>query len=262
MENPHWKNLKNLIVVAGHAVYIAQDFRHPDEDVCWYLQPFQKGEPPFYLEHIRVGVDLAESDRNSLLVYSGGQTRYEAGPRSEAQSYWLLADSFKWWSRTNVRLRAVTEEFARDSFENLLFSICRFRECVGIYPAKVTVVSWEFKRERFELHRSALRWNKSERYAFVGANNPVDLVGALRGERDNALEPFKSDPYGTGVRPREIPQANGPAKIVNLGNKRSERDPFQRTPPYELTCRDLSALLRHQGPGIYDEDLPVAWAAA
>ena len=46
------------------------------------------------------------------------------------------------------RRRAHTEEFARDSFENLLFSLCRHRELTGGYPQRLTVVSLPFKRER------------------------------------------------------------------------------------------------------------------
>lgn len=39
----------------------------------------------------------------------------------------------------SVRSRALTEEHARDSFENLLFSVCRFRELTGRYPQNITV---------------------------------------------------------------------------------------------------------------------------
>ena len=38
-----------------------------------------------------------------------------------------------------VRWRSLTEEHARDSFENLLFSVCRFRELTGTYPLNITV---------------------------------------------------------------------------------------------------------------------------
>jgi hypothetical protein len=38
-----------------------------------------------------------------------------------------------------VRWRTLTEEHARDSFENLLFSVCRFRELTGTYPYNITV---------------------------------------------------------------------------------------------------------------------------
>ena len=39
----------------------------------------------------------------------------------------------------SVKWRALTEEHARDSFENLLFSVCRFRELTGAYPQNITV---------------------------------------------------------------------------------------------------------------------------
>lgn len=41
--------------------------------------------------------------------------------------------------KDEVRSRALTEEHARDSFENLLFSFCRFRELTGSYPHNITV---------------------------------------------------------------------------------------------------------------------------
>jgi hypothetical protein len=87
----------------------------PAADSSWYLQAFQKAEPPFYIEHIHEGVRLAAEDRKALLVFSGGQTRAEAGPRSEALSYWVVAKHFSWWHRASVELRATTEEYARDS---------------------------------------------------------------------------------------------------------------------------------------------------
>lgn len=95
MNNKQWDGLEHLIVVACHAVYVSEDFTDPLSDLSWFLQDFQKGEPPFYVEHIRKGVELADNDKKALLVFSGGQTRYEAGPRSEAQSYWMIANHFK-----------------------------------------------------------------------------------------------------------------------------------------------------------------------
>lgn len=60
------------------------------------------------------------------------------------------------------------QEHARDSFENLLFSVCRFREVTGRYPAHITVVSFEFKHERIAgLHAKALRW-PLQRLRFLG----------------------------------------------------------------------------------------------
>ena len=187
--------MEHLILVAGHAVYVAPDFARPEADESWLLQDFQRGEPPFYLEHIRRGAELAAIDESALLMFSGAQTRLEAGPRSEAQSYWLLAEHFKWFGYEAVQPRATTEEFARDSFENVLFGLCRFREIAGRWPARLTVVSWAFKAARFALHRAAVCW-PAERFEFVGVNNPLNLTGAEVGE-SKAREQFLRDPYGT-----------------------------------------------------------------
>jgi hypothetical protein len=69
------------------------------------------------------------------------------------------ADTFK---------RATTEDAALDSFQNVLFSIARFRELTGAYPSRITIVGHNFKRRRFEqLHRHALRWPKL-RFTYEG----------------------------------------------------------------------------------------------
>lgn len=47
-----------------------------------------------------------------------------------------------------MSLRAVTEEFAMDSYQNLLFAFARFHEVTGRWPAKVTVVGYGMKRRR------------------------------------------------------------------------------------------------------------------
>lgn len=45
-------------------------------------------------------------------------------------------------------MRVTTEEFALDSYQNLLFGIMRFKEVTGRWPAKITVVGYEMKRRR------------------------------------------------------------------------------------------------------------------
>lgn len=252
MGNAPWTGLENLILVAGHAVYVADSFEDITNDNNWSLQDFQKGEPPFYIEHIRSGVDLAADDPKSLLIFSGGQTRYETGPKSEAQSYWMIADHLNWWSHTDVKLRATTEEFARDSFENLLLAICRFREAVGSYPHEVRVVSWVFKEERFELHRRAICFPKS-RFIFKGVNNPLDLDKAKQGEA-KTIRDFKEDPYGTRKESGEKDESGKPIKY--LRDKRNDRNPFKRQHPYSISCEEVRDLLQHAGPNWYDGIVP------
>lgn len=54
-------------------------------------------------------------------------------------SYFDISAACLLGKQGNVRWRALTEEHARDSFENLLFSVCRFRELTGSYPRNITV---------------------------------------------------------------------------------------------------------------------------
>ena len=45
-------------------------------------------------------------------------------------------------------LRIATEEYALDSYENLLFSVARFKEVTGVWPGRITVVGYGMKRRR------------------------------------------------------------------------------------------------------------------
>lgn len=232
--------ITHLILIACHAVYLGRTQDETLLDQSWCLQTFQFGEPVFYIEHIEAGISLAAQNPDSLLIFAGGQTRREAGPLSEAQSYWLLAEQSGWWERTEVRDRATTEEFSRDSFENLLFGICRFREYTGKYPHRISVVSWKFKQERFDLHRQAIRF-PADRFEFIGVNNPPDLESALIGEHQNSLIPFSQDPFGTGPV---------------LAAKRHHRNPFHRQHGYTTSCPEVALLLNDAGPDPFPDKLP------
>ena len=104
----------------------------------WYLLDYQRGHglPEAIVAHIKAGIKEAIDDPDSLLIFSGGETRPVTGPLSEGSSYFHVADAMNLWEQeqvdgnTNrrdnmhnpsntVRARTVTEEFATDSFENL-----------------------------------------------------------------------------------------------------------------------------------------------
>ena len=167
---------------------------------------------------------------------------------ADALDLWNGRDIFKDDNNSNsrttpqstVRARTITEEYATDSFENLMFSICRFHDITGSYPEKISLVSFTFKQQRFEtLHANALQWPLS-RFNYVGVDPPLstgfDLQQASDGERQNSLVPFQTDPYGCHT---EI-----------LQKKRRERNPFSRKAPYELTCPDMKSLLYWCGPSL------------
>ena len=85
-------------------------------------------------------LDIQTSERNSssILIFRGGQTRKDVDPTSEGASYYYLAQQMKLIGG-ELQERFFVEEYAWDSYETLLFSICRFKEVSGVYPSKITV---------------------------------------------------------------------------------------------------------------------------
>jgi len=102
----------------------------------------------------------------------------------------------------------------------------------------ITVVSFSFKEGRFKQHHAAaLRWPDNQ-FLYIGvdpdASTGFDLAESTKGETENALKPFETDPYGCN------------SKV--LQEKRNLRNPFARTPPYDLSCPDMKELLHYCGP--------------
>ncbi|KAJ6801334.1 uncharacterized protein M6B38_178015 [Iris pallida] len=239
-----YKDLRNLVMVAGHSVYTSKKCGKFEDEDSWFLEPYQKnrGQAATFLEHIKAGVEIADKDEGALLIFSGGETRKDAGPRSEALSYWTIADSEGWFGKQHsVRSRSLTEENARDSYENLLFSVCRFRELTGTYPQNITVVSYDFKEERFShLHRSAIGFPE-ERFFFFGTPAPPgSREGAKKGEVMTRAQ-FQLDPYGCSG---------------SLHRKKLKRDPFHRSIPYPAGCPELKDLFSYCGAAPYPGPLP------
>lgn len=115
----------------------------------------------------------------------------------------------------------------------------------GNYPTKITVVGYDFKKERFEgLHREALRF-PSDNFQYVGlhAGGNFDQAAAESGERSSAVLPYQADPYGCAE--------GGP-----LVAKRLQRNPFHRTSPYTLACPEMKELLEWCGPELFAGSLP------
>lgn len=158
-----FSNLTELVVVCGHATFMGSR-----EDIMsesrWILQSFQRsnsatgkpGEHETFISHILSATFTVASRPNAFLIFSGGRTAV-GSKRTEAEGYEQvhlgLDDPF------SIGDRYAREDFATDSFQNLLFSILRFRQIVGHYPQDITVVTHAFKRERIlGVHAPALRW--------------------------------------------------------------------------------------------------------
>ncbi|KAI7867572.1 hypothetical protein BDF14DRAFT_670038 [Spinellus fusiger] len=242
-------------------------------DEHWTLEPYQKhGQVFTFQQHIQKGIALLKDNPKALLIFTGqkgktktktklfifyyyyyyyclfrighkvvtfflslsGQTRPAAGPHSEAISYWQIAQLLLVNATSDTLLpRMVTEEFARDSHENLLFSFCRFSEITGHYPSSVTVVGFEFKRSRFQdIHRASLRY-PADRFEYIGIDPPHSVLGAddwKTGEALYSYGPFQKDKYG----------CHG-----TLRQKKIDRNPYRRRHAYRASCPALVDLLNY-----------------
>lgn len=115
----------------------------------------------------------------TLLLPKGGKTRGPAGPKSEAESYFFVADHYDWWGKPDLRSRTSTEDFARDSFENIMFSICRYVLCafgpyccIDRHAYAVALILGDSKR-KFGLALRIGRWCSED-------INPSSHVGDVR----------------------------------------------------------------------------------
>jgi len=208
---------KHLILICCHAIFMPGPANGLSENE-WLLAPFQHGETPTFIEHIKTGLRLLANDPESLIVFSGSKTRPET-ELSEAQSYlnlceendfWGILDGFQLDEKKNrAKNRILLEEQALDSFGNLLFSVINFWRKTGNWPGKITVVSHEFKRARFEeLHVKALRWSRGK-FEFVGVDpgymleespeSDTSRTSEVReGERERGFGAWEKDLYGAG----------------------------------------------------------------
>lgn len=98
-DNYPFAKLRNLVMVAGHSVYTSSSCEKVDKEDSWFLETYQKhpGQASTFVKHIQEGVEITARDDEALLLFSGGETRKDAGPRSEAQSYWTVAESKRWF---------------------------------------------------------------------------------------------------------------------------------------------------------------------
>ena len=86
----------SLVVVCCHAIYLGSSEHDPEagtnEEEDWLIEPFQKGETPTFIDHVREGVQTLRSRLDagvdSILVFSGGFTKQNKGCNlSEGDSY-------------------------------------------------------------------------------------------------------------------------------------------------------------------------------
>lgn len=229
-------DLSRLIIVPCHGIWIGNGKRFNESDKSgysnpssWVVDPWLKDKLADLTKHTSMAVKLASDDPKSLVLFSGGQTRSAAGMRSEGLSYLELATSQE-DIRTDVLPRLSFEEFAKDSQENVLFSLCRFKQITGRYPLIVDIVGFGYKKDRFvNEHRKSVRF-PSHRFGYISPDSQDQKSSFSDMEHQVTIPQFQRDPFG----------CKSP-----LIDKKNGRNPFNQKHNYLESCPELEQLLNY-----------------
>lgn len=230
----------HLIILPCHSIWKSGPNLGETRDE-WHLVDFQiEGYDHLaFKQQILTSLQQLQQDPKSYLIISGGETKLDAGPISESLSYYLLASKLC-QNDLSILSRVSTEVFARDSFENVIFLICRYYELFATYPEKITIVGFEFKRERFVKHhlQQALLFPEN-RINYIGNSpDPKDLdeleiekyfQELNESEFKYAVKHFQNDWYGL---------------LGSLLKKKIARNPFNRYHGYSESNPKLADFLR------------------
>lgn len=166
----------NLVILPCHSVYVNpvdsdKIITNAGADAdSWLLAPFQleANDQLSFLDHLERCKTLIEKRADhAVLMLSGGFTKPQV-ELSEAQSYFNVGLQRGWFTEDMLNRSVFLEEFARDSYENVLFSLAKFYKLYNNYPEVVTIVGFGFKEPRFvQLHLQTLGY-KGDRAEYIG----------------------------------------------------------------------------------------------
>jgi len=181
-----------LLIVAGHAIY---------QNGKWYGG--FPGEDSFYEEQVRAGCGVFRDEKYEALVLSGGRTRptlqeVQNGLVTNSEGEGMLEFAVK--NRLCAEGENVihAEPYARDSFENVFFSMLCFYRHYGKWPSRVGIVSWKFKSLRFYLIACGLKLGDGK-FIFYGSGDPdvqktIETVAAANAKYDSSIVWVKEEP--------------------------------------------------------------------
>lgn len=193
-----------------------------------------------YKEQLKTAFELLNDGEYDVLIISGGYTKLQI-EKSEARGMLDLATELK---LKNKRGLILLEEYARDSLENLLFSMCRHFQYLKSAPKSVGSCSWQFNVERYGIFAKKLSIPDFH----------VIPVGRLKNEElisEKWAKLAEKDPFYT--------------KQSDSKEKYRNRDPWKKGHPYSQISPDFQRLfkklkkLRHQGRGPEGASLLYPW---
>jgi hypothetical protein len=160
-----------LIVLTCHCVY------DPDLD---RIYAEHEEDRPVYQSDVNFAFNSLKwmAEEEPLLVISGGKTKIERDC-SESRSY------VQWAIKLGIEFpgdKIALEEYAMTSIENLLFSLYVYVDTKKVFPKYINIISWEFKRRRFERTLAAInKWRNlqdwsTKQFDFYSTWPPIRFI--------------------------------------------------------------------------------------
>lgn len=175
----------NLVICPGHAIF---------QRGQWYGGYY--GEDHFYAGHVHAALELLRSSPSDVLVFSGGCTRsndpaVRNGSVTNSEAAGMLEFAKPGLSDTEQR-RIALEPWARDSFENVFYSLLACFHRFGAWPASVYAVTWPFKANRFYMIACGL--GLGDRFIFRGNGDlenqeALEVVTRVNVQYEQAMAP-------------------------------------------------------------------------
>ncbi|KAH9014924.1 hypothetical protein EDB85DRAFT_1876171, partial [Lactarius pseudohatsudake] len=180
--------LDHLVIIPGHCIWTGAHAKDAENEDSWLLASYQRMRASVHIlrAHLSwVNPQIASDDPKALLVFSESYTS-PLSATSEGEAYLRFARATGLLPPVDRFTRAATEDA---SLGLVLFSVARFRELTGAYPA------------RFEqLHRRALCWPMLHfMYVGIPLGTEADERQVVSGDLlllTNAFTPYSTDMYG------------------------------------------------------------------
>ncbi len=194
--------LTHLIIVAGNSVLRDLDVSASTlkSDDAWLLKDREKSHsvPIDILRHISKSIVILKGDSSSVLVFSGGATRMNepwCSKLTEAGSYYAVAKELE--KSRNLDL-VLLDIHSYNSGHNVLFGINEFWRHTGQLPNQITVVTRDFKQERFGIYVAVIEERIGKRFdcAFLGVRDtdPDYARQSREYELNNQLPKLRKNP--------------------------------------------------------------------
>jgi hypothetical protein len=234
-----------LLMLAGHAIY---------EGGRWHGG--HQNEDRLYETHVRDAFRIFATEGYHALALSGGRSRpHLANQVSNSEAQGML----EYAREAGLGGVVLLEQFGRDSFENVFFSMLCFHKKFGEWPSRVGAVSWKFKALRFYLIACGLRLADG-RFRFFGSGDPagqpaIEAFAAASVQYDamivrggEIVDPLHRDPQWFGTKR----QGRTPSEFA------TNRDYLRRV-QQEYGNADLIDLVESIQPGPSWRDVKWPW---